>query len=112
MAFTALLDAGDDERGIFTGADPLADKVIRVGDPLFGSTISELFSLNESLNDSGQIAFFYSLSDGRFGIARADPLVIPEPGTLPLFIAHCWARCCGGGINKALVKADARMGRG
>ena len=34
----------------------------------------------ESLNDAGQIAFFYELADGRAGIARADPLLIPEPG--------------------------------
>jgi hypothetical protein len=34
----------------------------------------------ESLNDAGQIAFYYELADGRAGIARADPLLIPELG--------------------------------
>ena len=43
----------------------------------------------ESLNDTGQIAFFYALVDGRTGFARADPLVtpVPEPGTLILLVA-------------------------
>ena len=87
VAFNAFLDIGDD--GIFTGPDLLADKVIGENDMLFGSTVRELLIFPESLNDKGQIAFFYKLADERSGIARADPLVIPapEPGTLPLLIA-------------------------
>src|SRR5207248_1537376 len=52
--------------GIFTGGDPIADKVIATGDPLFGSTVGpqdghlRLYGLN----DQGQIAFGYLMSDG------------------------------------------------
>lgn len=68
----------------------MTDEVIGSGDTLFGSTVTALFITTiESLNDAGQIAFEYALADGRTGIARADPLVIPapEPGTLPLLVA-------------------------
>jgi hypothetical protein len=68
--------------GIYTG--PNADKVIRPGDTLFGSTVavadsqrSPLRISSNSLNNSGQIAFAYQLADGRQGIAIATP--IPEP---------------------------------
>jgi len=82
VAFSAALDTGG--FGIFTGPDALVDEVISVDDPLFGSTVAELLMGEGSLNDTGQIAFFYELADGRTGIARADPLAIPEPGTLAL----------------------------
>ena len=82
VAFLAVLDTA--EEGIFTGPDPLADEVIGTGDTLFGSTVTFLGIGSGWLNDNGQIAFVYALADGRFGIARADPLAIPEPGTLAL----------------------------
>jgi hypothetical protein len=82
VAFSAALDTGG--FGIFTGPDALVDEVISVDEPLFGSTVAELLMGEGSLNDTGQIAFFYELADGRTGIARADPLAIPEPGTLAL----------------------------
>ena len=87
VAFLGSLDTG--ESGIFTGPDPSADEVIGTGDPLFGSTVAQFFMDRESLNDSGQIAFYYELADGRIGVARADPLVtpVPEPGTLFLLVA-------------------------
>lgn len=73
---------------IFTGPDLVADKVIGTGDTVFGSMVVGLGMSRESLNDAGQIGFVYRLADGSEGVARADPLVIPEPGTLPLlFIA-------------------------
>jgi len=71
---------------IRTGPDPLADRVTGAGDTLFGSTVVGVLMDKESLNDIGQIAFFYELADGRTGIARADPLTIPEPGTPPLLL--------------------------
>jgi PEP-CTERM motif len=84
VAFFASLDRRGGF-GIFTGPDPLADEVIGGGDPLFGSTAALLVPFTESLNDSGQIAFFYQLADGRTGIALADPVTpVPEPGTLAL----------------------------
>ena len=87
VAFFAELDTGG--AGIFTGPDPLADEVISIGDTLFGSTVTDIFIQSDSLNDTGQLAFLYGLTDGRRGIARADPQVTPapEPGTLPLLVA-------------------------
>ena len=73
--------------GIFTGRDPLADEVISPGDTLFGSTVTQVSGSTQQINDIGQIAFSYKLADGRTGVARADPLVILEPSTLPLLVA-------------------------
>jgi hypothetical protein len=64
--------------GILTGPDPVADKVIRDGDTLFGSTVTDLFFNTgpefDGPNDAGQIAFRYSLANGRSGIALATPI--------------------------------------
>jgi hypothetical protein len=64
--------------GIFTGPDPNVNSVIQTGDPLFGSTFLgiTIFDTN-ALNDKGQIAFYYSLTNGVNGIAVATP--IPDP---------------------------------
>ena len=44
------------ELGIYSGPNPIGDKIISMGDPLFGSTVAD-FALNPvSLNDVGQIA--------------------------------------------------------
>ena len=59
--------------GIFTGDDPIADRVIAVDDPLDGSTVSGLETFWSSLNNDGQIAFVAELADGRTAIYRADP---------------------------------------
>ena len=82
MAFVAFYDS---EYGIFTGPDLLADKVIATGDPLAGSTVTDVFSFRNGLNDSGQVAFYAQLDDGRSGIFRADP--VPEPGSLTMLCA-------------------------
>ncbi len=80
VAFLAGLDAAGP--GIFTGPDPAADKVIRTGDPLFGSTVMSL-DISESgaaLNNFGRIAFWAELEDGTQGIYVANP----EPTTMLL----------------------------
>jgi len=66
--------------GIFTGADPTNSAVVRAGDPLDGSTISELDFGPFGMNDNGQITFWAKLADGRTGIYLANPT--PEPGML------------------------------
>jgi len=71
VAFGAQLETG--ESGIFTGADPVADKVIAIGDPLFGSTVTSLGFSNKGFNDAGQVAFWAKLADGSGGVFRADP---------------------------------------
>ena len=85
VAFRAFLDTGED--GIFTGPDPLADKVIGTGDPLFGSTVTSSLHRLRIAQRQRPNRLHYGLADGRLGIARADPLVIPEPGTLSLLVA-------------------------
>jgi len=64
----------DGRQGIFTGPDPVTDTVIATGDPLLGATIRELWFLR-GLNNAGQVAFYFELTDRRTGIARADPML-------------------------------------
>ena len=73
VVFFARLDSG--ELGIFTGPDPVADKVIAVGDPLLGSAVAEFFLDNSRLgfNDRGQVAFLARLQNGVDVVVRADP---------------------------------------
>jgi hypothetical protein len=77
VAFIAELRGGG--KGIYTWPDAVANKVIQTGDSLFGSTVTEtgLYSSIYALNNSGQIAFFARLADGREVIVRADPVVGP-----------------------------------
>lgn len=97
VAFLVGLDTGGE--AIFTGPD-IDDKVIGYGDALFGSTIGHpLFPFltldnieffRDGFNDSGQIAFWARLADGREVIARATPLglvSVPEPGTATIVAA-------------------------
>lgn len=77
VAFKGVLRTGS--LGIFTGSNPLTDKVIAAGDPLFGSTVTDLFLSNQGLNDANQLAFYAKLADGTTGIFRADP----EPNNVP-----------------------------
>jgi hypothetical protein len=72
VAFVASLRTGG--LGIFTGPDPVTDSVIAPGDALFGSTVTFVGIERQSLNNTGQIAFFASLADGTIGIFCADPV--------------------------------------
>ncbi len=83
VAFEAELDAGGS--GIFIGPDPIVDKVIVVGDSLFGSTVTELFISQKGLNDAGQLAFQATLADGNRAVFRADPRPVPESSSVELF---------------------------
>jgi hypothetical protein len=75
--------------GIFTGPDPVGNKVISVGDSLFGSIVRNLGFFRDGLNNQGQIAFFASFADGTQGIYRADPITTQlvtidiKPGGFP-----------------------------
>ena len=73
VAFEATLDLGGGA-GIFTGPDPIGDKVIQSGDALFGSTVTEVELAD--LDDAGRVAFEAHLADARFVVGRADP--VPE----------------------------------
>lgn len=85
VAFRGYLDTG--ERGIYVGPNPVADKVIQQGDPLFGSTATSVLFLR-GLNNNNQIAFYFELADGRSGIATArlnlaTPVPTPTPSATP-----------------------------
>jgi hypothetical protein len=83
--FRASLDNGG--FGIFLGGNPVTDKLIAIGDPLFGSTVanvSQPLVLRQGLNDNNELAFRYTLSNGVQGIAIAS---IPEPVCGLLLIA-------------------------
>ncbi|MBM3888560.1 MAG: PEP-CTERM sorting domain-containing protein [Verrucomicrobia bacterium] len=84
VGFFGITDGLNPDYGLFTGGDPLTDRVILVGDALDGSTVGGLSFGRFSLNDNGQVAFYAVLNDGRAGIYRADLLVVPEPSTAAL----------------------------
>jgi hypothetical protein len=73
IAFVAR-PAGFQGNGVFTGPDPIADKVISDGDLLFGRPVLTTAMTQKSLNDSGQIAFLAFFHDGTSGIFRANPI--------------------------------------
>ena len=79
IVFFANLDNGG--RGIFTGPNAGIDKVIAEGDPLFGSPVQSL-GFFRGLNNQDEIAFSYTLADGRKGIARAR--VVPTADRLAI----------------------------
>jgi uncharacterized membrane protein len=74
VAFLGLYAGG---HGIFTGSGGTLDTVIKTGDSLFGSTVTGLgfdrFGLDR--DGSGNLAFGYTLADGRSGVAIAS---VPE----------------------------------
>ncbi len=60
--------------GVYAGANPATDRVIALGDALFGSTVTDLGFYREGLNDAGQVAFVARLANGVTTIVRANPL--------------------------------------
>lgn len=81
VAFQARLMSWSD--AILTGPDPEADKVIAEQDSLFGSVVWGLELGPRGVNAAGDIAFRYSLDDGREGIAiarRSGGSAAPLPG--------------------------------
>ena len=80
VAFSGNYGNGSGE-GIFTGNGGPLTTVIKTGDSLFDSTVASLSFTRFGLDPdgSGNLAFSYSLADGRSGIAMATPVI--EPGT-------------------------------
>ena len=90
VAYYAKFGISPFVQGIFTGPDKVADRVIATGDPLFGSVVSEVtppqFTTGRFLNDSGQVAFAYKLSNGLAGVAVATP--VSSGAALPTIAAN------------------------
>jgi uncharacterized protein (TIGR03437 family) len=82
VAYFAKFDISPFTQGIFTGADKVADRVIANGDPLFGSVVESIGTSQfggRFLNDKGQVAFSYRLSNGLQGLAVATPVASNTP---------------------------------
>ena len=76
LVFQSGLDLG--APALFVGSDPVADRVIGVGDMLLGSTITSIsFQERNGLNNQGQFVFTAQFADGSSGIFRADPTQPP-----------------------------------
>jgi hypothetical protein len=73
IAFYATLDNGT--FGIYSGPNPVTDKIIEKGASLFGSTVTGLSA--PSFNDNGQLAFQVTLANGNVALVRASPVVAP-----------------------------------
>lgn len=83
VAFFGRIGSGP-FRGIFTGPDPVRDRVIAESDRLFGDVVAGIDSPTVGgLNDKGEIVFFYRLvSENTIGVAVATPTgqpVTPAP---------------------------------
>ena len=101
VAYWAKFGISPFVEGIFTGPDKVADKVIGTGDPLFGSVVSGIVESQVAgrfLNDNGQVAFSYKLSNGLSGIAVATPVA---SGTPPPILA------ANGIVNGASFDSEA-----
>lgn len=72
VAFSATLDAGGGS-GVFTGPDPVADKVLAAGDFLFSRTVTFASVGREALNEAGRIALLTDFDDQRARVVRANP---------------------------------------
>lgn len=82
VAFKAELDSNDffsPPSGIFTGSDPITDRVIGTGDTLHGAVVSDIVFCEDGLNNAGQLAFTAYFEDPdtferRAAVYRATPV--------------------------------------
>ncbi len=93
FAFLARLDSSfatgptGAVEGIFTGTNPVTDAALLEGDSLFGGTLRDVTFGGNALNESGQFAFGYQLTNGRGGIGlatRGSAAVVPEANAASL----------------------------
>lgn len=78
VAFSAIHSSAT-ASGIFVASGGTLSKVIRTGEPLFGSVATDLKIAFDALDPDGTIAFSYTLADYRSGVAIARP---PVPITI------------------------------
>jgi hypothetical protein len=78
VAFRSLLDAGSGGgHGILLGADPVRERLLGTGDPLFGSIVESVFLTGESLNDGGSLTSSAALADDTLRVVRGTPDLVP-----------------------------------
>jgi hypothetical protein len=68
--------------GIYLLSGGTVSKIIAIGDPLAGSTVTGLSFGDEALNNNGQVAFLATLGNGTSGEFSGSP--VPEPSSLVL----------------------------
>jgi hypothetical protein len=81
---------GSGTSGVYTGSDPVSDKVLAKGDALCASTVTSVRFQRYGIDPLGRLALFVSLADGRQLIVRADEVLdsggacnaVPEPGPI------------------------------
>jgi hypothetical protein len=66
--------------GLFSGPDARRDRLLAVGDSLYGSEVADFAANPVSVSAAGRVAVRVSLADGRQLIVRADP---PLPQSHP-----------------------------
>lgn len=102
VAFLGVYGEASVYHGIFTSRAGVHRQVIARGDSLFGSTVEDVaigrFGLDP--NGSGDIAFWYFLSDGRTGIAMANP--VPEPSLAIMLLGTLFLSCTSRRVAKTM----------
>lgn len=74
------------DQGLFTGNDPVGNKVLRLGDVVLGGTTEEIRMGQQSLNDAGQIVFLLQLNSGpatEAHVVLATPRRAPQTISFP-----------------------------
>lgn len=75
IAFLATIDVPGAGEAIYTGADPIADRLIGPGDVLFGKTVTRVeLAPYDAVNDAGQIAFAVRFAEDTSKIVKAVPI--------------------------------------
>ena len=92
VVFATEVQGGRGSNAIIAGSDPQRDKVIAVGDELFGARVTGISLKSDSsgrfVNSKGQIAFIYQLANGLGGVAVASPVGQPANGAGPVVPAN------------------------
>jgi hypothetical protein len=80
VAYLATLDEGAGDVIFVQTLGAAPTRVIGVGDPLLGSTVTGISHFDyDGLNNLGQVAFVAVLADGRAVVVRADPITSSLP---------------------------------
>lgn len=84
---------------IFSGGDPLNDRIIGTGDSLDGGRIVGLTFQNGMLNDQNEFVFYATLDDNNDGLADRGTVflgltAVPEPTSCVLCLTSCLTVIC------------------
>ena len=89
-------------------------RVIGIGDPLFGSTVTSAHLGQDGYDDATkQVAFDYVLASGERGVATAQVSAAPEPAMLSVpLIVHFLMRRRPATRSRITQRAEDREGNG